>query len=267
LQPVIILGCGFTGVRAAKLLLLRGHPVTTLVRDPAHVAGITALGADVRTWSLTQPAVLPSLDAGAFVIHSVPDIPDLELAVFRAYLKSLRPARVLYLSTTGVYGRNETVNSSTSIDPFDEKSARRVAEENFTLQGEWSSIVLRPAAIYGPGRGVHVHIRNGREPRSQSGMVSRIHVDDLAAIAVGGLLSDVTGAWPVADAMPASSAEVAAYCRELYRMHPAAVAAEQFAIAGRRVDASGILSALGMNLQYPDYRSGILACLAQESPD
>jgi len=93
-------------------------------------------------------------------------------------------------------------------------------------------------------------------------------VDDLAAVAVAGLLSDLTGAWPVADAMPAPSAEVATYCRELYQMPPAAsVAAEQFPIAGRRVDASEILRRLGRELLYPDYRSGILACLAQEHAD
>lgn len=265
MQPILILGCGFTGVRAAKLLLLRGHPVTALVRDPAHISEIAALGANVRTWSLTEPPVLPRLPSGALVLHSVPDIPDAERAVFREYLKSLRPSRVVYLSTTGVYGRHETVSRETTVDPFDEKSARRVDEEEFVLHGDWSSLVLRPAAIYGPGRGVHVHIRNGREPRSQSGMVSRIHVDDLAAVAVRGLLSNLDGAWPVADAVPASSATVAAFCRELYMMDPANLpAAAQFPIAGRRVDGSAIFDALETALTYPDYRAGIVACLAQE---
>ena len=42
-----------------------------------------------------------------------------------------------------------------------------------------------------------------------SGIVSRIHVEDLAAIVEAGLFSDVQGAWPVADDVPCSSAEIA----------------------------------------------------------
>ncbi len=248
------------------MLLSRGYEVTALVRDPSRLDALRSLGARVEAWHLTPPSLLPALAHGALVLHSVPDIPDSERSVFRDYLTSLRPSRVVYLSTTGVYGRHEVVSASTPVDPFDEKSARRLDEEQFVQAGPWSSLILRPAAIYGPGRGVHIHIRNGREPRSQGGMVSRIHADDLARIAVEGLLSDCTGAWPVADDLPASSIEVAGFCRQLFGLDtPEAPPAQTFTIAGRRVDGTAIRERLGVTLHYPDYRAGIRACIEAEA--
>ena len=60
----------------------------------------------------------------------------------------------------------------------------RVDEENDVLAGPWSSLILRPAAIYGPDRGVHVSLAQGRHRMLGDGSnyISRIHVDDLAAI-------------------------------------------------------------------------------------
>ena len=68
-------------------------------------------------------------------------------------------------------------------------------------------MILRPAAIYGPGRGVHVSMEEGRFRFVGGGdnFVSRIHVDDLAAHVEAALLSDITGAWPVADEHPCTS--------------------------------------------------------------
>ena len=82
-----------------------------------------------------------------------------------------------------------------------------------SLPGPWSSLILRSAAIYGTGRGVHAALREGRIPRGAgAGIVSRIHVEDLAAIIEAGLYAELEGAWPVADDAPCSSTEIAAWC-------------------------------------------------------
>jgi len=64
-------------------------------------------------------------------------------------------------------------------------AAARLAAEGPVMAGPWSWCVLRPAAIYGPGRGAHESIRIGRWRIAGDGSnyTSRIHVDDLAALA------------------------------------------------------------------------------------
>jgi nucleoside-diphosphate-sugar epimerase len=131
--------------------------------------------------------------------------------------------------------------------------------------------VLRPAAIYGPDRGVHVSIREGRFRLAGDGanFVSRIHVHDLAAHVDAALWSGVSGAWPVADDEPCTSREIAAFCSTLLGV-PMPSGAEPSELhhtrqANRRVDGSAIRKLLGLRLRYPTWREGIQASLQQGS--
>jgi nucleoside-diphosphate-sugar epimerase len=199
------------------------------------------------------------------VLHSIPESGVLEA------LRSNVPARVVYLSTTGVYGAASVVDERTLIAPRTERELLRAAEEREVLAGPWSALVLRPSAIYGPGRGIHASMRAGRYRLMGSGenFVSRIHVDDLAAHAEAAMLSDITGAYPVADEEPCSSREIAEYCAGLLGLGmPDSAPAESMGEtrrADRRVDGSMIRRLLGLTLRYRGYREGIAACLEEEA--
>jgi nucleoside-diphosphate-sugar epimerase len=93
--------------------------------------------------------------------------------------------------------------------------------------------------------------------------VSRLHVDDLAAHVEAGLLSNLTGAYPVADEEPATAREIAAFCAELLNL-PMPIADGGRLTANRRVDGSAIRRALGITLAYPSYRTGIPAAIQVE---
>ena len=262
---VLILGCGFTGIRIAKLLRLRGIPVGITTRNPLQFQALEAIGVEIHRWDLGAAIRPSSFESLTHVLHSVPDIPALESTNLWDFVRYLDPRRAVYLSTTGVYGTQFEVDAESQAQPRDEKGERRVAEENLTLGGPWSGLVLRPAAIYGPHRGVHTQLRLGREPRARSGMVSRIHGDDLANHAVEGLLSELTGAFPVADGHPCSSMEIADFCRGIFRATgETAVPQAPIEIAGRKVDAKKTREALGIGLIYPSYHSGVLASIAEE---
>ena len=71
--------------------------------------------------------------------------------------------------------------------------------------------------IYGPGRGVHESMRAGRFRLAGDGgnTVSRVQVEDLAALVEAALLSELTGAYPVADTEPCTSREMAQFCAQL----------------------------------------------------
>lgn len=260
LRPVLVLGAGFTGERVARRMEARGHRV-------------------VRTRSATLPlpdvSFLEALPAeGWLVLHSIPLVRhDGALVDPTPWL--LAPLtgkvhRLVYLSTTGVYGDAREVDEHTRVAPRTPRESLRVAAEQSVGAFEASTLVLRPPAIYGPGRGAHVSIREGTFHLAGDGsnFVSRIHVDDLAALCEAALLTEITGRFPVGDEAPSTSRELAEFCAARLGVpmpqeaDPATL--DETRRADRRVDGSAIRRALGVVLRYPTYREGIAACLAEE---
>lgn len=275
MAEILIVGCGFTGGRVARALLGQGHRVTATARDPASLAELAALGARVIPWDAAAPDAGERLAAatppGAAVLYSLPTLrlgERLEEPAPRL-LPALHglAARVVYLSTTGVYGPAHFVDETTPVRPSTERQRLRVAAEQAVAEGPWSWLVLRPAAIYGPGRGVQVAIPAGKYKLVGDGetYTSRVHVDDLAALAAAALLSDLSRAWPVADDEPSTSRAIAELVCELLGIPlPESVGPEQVdetRRANRRVDGRAIRERLGVRLRYPSYRVGVPACL------
>jgi nucleoside-diphosphate-sugar epimerase len=231
---VLILGCGYTGERVARRFLARGATVTATHRNTERF----------------------DLASGAFVLHSVPP----EGSHGLVEMLGDAPARVVYLSTTGVYGDARFVDELTPVSPLTAQHRLRLEEESRVAAGPWSSLILRPAAIYGPGRGVQESIKRGA-CRVDESFVSRIHVDDLAAHVEAALLSDATGAYPVADEEPCTSREIAEFCARLLSL-PLPQEQPKTYSTSRRVDGSAIRRALGITLRYPSYRVGIPASIS-----
>ncbi len=247
-MTALILGCGFTGERVARRMLARGAKVIGTARNPSRLVGIRAIRVE------DVPGVI---ERGCLVLHSIPPegAPDV------VALLGDSPSRVVYLSTTGVYGAARSVDEATPVDWSSERAQVRLDAEQATAVGPWSTLVLRPAAIYGPGRGVQESVRRGTYPPGEN-FISRIHVDDLAAHCEAALLSDVTGAYPVADEEPCTSREIAEFCSRLLGVPlPDGPVATPRIFGDRKVDGSAIRRLLGVTLQYPSYRSGIPACL------
>ena len=252
---VLILGCGFTGQRVARRFLDRGASVTVTTRDPARLASLAQQGARV----VTLDNLTATLHPGVRVLHSIPPAADPDpLDVL-----GTAPARVVYLSTTAVYGTATHVNATTPVDERSDRARARLAVERNVAAGPWSSLILRPAAIYGPGRGVQESLSRGAYHAGDN-YVSRIHVDDLAAHAEAALLSDLEGAYPVADEEPCTSREIAEFCASLLNLPGVpepAPGTQPRTTSNRRVDGSAIRRALGVALLYPSYRTGIPASL------
>jgi nucleoside-diphosphate-sugar epimerase len=259
MRKAVILGCGFTGSRVARSLRALGWE--TICTSRSGDAGFPLDVADPASLATLRSIIDPE----TWVLHSVP-VPGVIDA-----LRQCQPVRVVYLSTTGVYGATEKVDETTPPSPRTERELARAREENAVVSGPWEALVLRPAAIYGPGRGVHASMRAGTYSLAGDGgnFVSRIHVDDLAAHCVAGLLSRVTGAYPVADDEPCTSREIAEYCAGLLGMATPGSANPgllgETRRANRRVDGSAIRRLLGIHLKYPSYREGIAACLEEEA--
>ena len=272
----LIVGCGFTGCRVANRLAASGHAVWATSRHPEllALAGVRRLRLDLDD-TASLAAIGSLVPEGVRVLLSVPLVHDKagqwsDPAPRLLDAVGNKPSRVVYLSTTAVYGAQEQVNELSLPAPRGPREVLRVGAEHAVQRGRWSSMILRPAAIYGPHRGVHESMRRGtfRLPGDGSRFISRIHVEDLAAIAVAALLSGHGGAWPVADEEPCSSLEICRFVSDLTGLRmpePASPGTVSETLRNnRRVDGRAVLRLLGVSLRYASYRTGIPACLSAE---
>ncbi len=250
LFPVLILGAGYTGSRVARILSAQGYGVMTLRSSDIDFNAPDATA-----------QLLPKVADKCLVLHSIPSLPGNADARFLDALG--KASRIVYLSTTGVYGGAEHVDEHTPIAPRNPREQARADTESAVSRGPWQSLILRPAAIYGPDRGVHVSMAQGAYTLNGDGSnyISRIHVDDLARLAAAALLSDLTGAYPVADEHPCTSREIADYCAVRFQLPPPVSASQSDVPVSRRnnrqVDGRAIFRLLGLSLLYPSYKEGL----------
>jgi nucleoside-diphosphate-sugar epimerase len=241
-RPVIILGLGYTTKRLARQLQQSCRTVYVATGHPPN------------------PEALPH---GAVLVHSIPPVEEPDRSAIRHFIRNVAPRRILYISSTGVYGSQTNVDETTIAAPDDDKGRARLAEEDWLVTTGIATLILRSAAIYGPGRGIHMRLRNGALtglPRGAGGVVSRIHVDDLAALLAAGIDSELTGPWPVADDRPAASSEVIRWYAAKLDIHLLEIPGElSVPQRGRLVDGRKIRELLGVKLKYPSWETGIPA--------
>ena len=264
MADIIILGCGYTGSHVARIVAGQGHSWRGYrlrdgfdCRSAAHWKEISGIVTSETRVLLSVPTL--SMGPGEWFDPTA----DLVNAVRGA-------KRIVYLSTTGVYGAARHANENTPVGPRSPRETLRVQAERAVL-AEPGSMVLRPAAIYGPFRGAHVALREGRFalPATEGTYTSRIHVEDLAAVTAAALFSDLGGAWPIADEEPCTPREMAAFCANMLDIPVPAVSHDlpETRRADRQVDGSAVLRALHVVLRYRSYREGIPASLLTEQAD
>jgi len=271
---VLILGCGYVGTRVARRLLAAGERVHATSREVVALAPVASRGAVAHRLDTRDARSLQDLErlaaelgSGLRVLVSIapPERADETKQLLQAL--GVHPARVVLLSTTAVYGAQLEVDEHTAPAPADEVGRAWLELERIWGSGPWSTLVLRCAAIYGPGRGIHVtlHERRPGRVRDPDRVVSRVHVDDLVSLAVAALRSELEGTCPVADDEPATTREVAAFCGTLGLSAMPAAAQPCFGgESGRRVKGCAVRRLLGVDLRYPSYREGIPASIQGE---
>lgn len=271
----LLLGCGYTASRVARRLVDAGSSVVCTNRQKTAIGGADCVALEVGDERSVRE-LSRHLSEGMIVLHSIPTAEG--TAELLAMLRPFRPRRLVYLSTTGVYGAgdygSELVDERTMAAPDTERAGERLRTEQLVADGPWSSLVLRPAAIYGPHRGIHRSARSGvfQPPPGGNRIVSRIHVDDLAEHILAGLRSEISGAFPVADEEPCTSLALAEWTFTLLGIPFApgeweATRQDAERKKGRRVDGSAYRRALGLPLRYPSFRQGVPACLAAEDAE
>ena len=185
----IVAGTGYTGLRVLERL--PADHVIGLSRSPVET------DRSFHLFDFDNPQALPfALPDRYAVLYTCPPEGegDERLQRFLSLLAPA-PARVVYISTTGVYGdhKGAVVTEDTVTEPANSMARARVAAETVLASGAAESgydrIVLRVPGIYGPGRlGVQRISEGGAfllEADASPG--NRIHVDDLATCCIAAL--------------------------------------------------------------------------------
>jgi nucleoside-diphosphate-sugar epimerase len=215
MNKLLIIGCGDIALRTARLL--HGHfRLYGLVRNPQHFSRLRAAGIIPVAGNLDQPESLQRLAGLAdTVIHLAPP-PSFERSLpvhaasskckssltdtrTRNLLAALshgnRPSRMLYISTSGVYGdcQGEVVQETRPLKPHNARAILRADAEQQIRQ--WSrrnqvrASILRVPGIYAADRLPVERLKKGTPAviASEDGYTNHIHADDLARIIVAAL--------------------------------------------------------------------------------
>ena len=284
MQSVSIIGCGYTGRRLAERLLKSGARVRGFATRAESLRDIAATGAEALPLDLDATIVPTDFD-GAVVYYSVPPAPRADDPRLNRFLAGVSgtPARLVYLSTTGVYGDRAggRVDEETPPAPLTERAMRRLAAENavraWADSQRVSWCILRVAGIYGPGRLPLDRLRSGVAaivPREAT-PGNRIHVSDLVTACVAAGFAKIADRriYNVTDGSDDSSTEFLQRVAGIAHLPPPPLvsraealrvmspSARSFLAESRRVDNARMLGELGVALEYRDLDVGIRACL------
>jgi len=164
-------GTGFTGTALVERLCREGHSVVALdYKEGLACDALRALGAEVIIGSVTdRPAVERSMRDVEFVFHlaaafrelNVPNssYDEVNVGGTRVVLEAARQAGVrkfVYCSTCGVHGNidHPPAGEDAPIQPADYYQRTKYEAEPLVKEfgrAGMETVILRPAAIYGPG--------------------------------------------------------------------------------------------------------------------
>ena len=287
-SSVFIIGCGDIGRRVAALW--QALPVTGLVSSAASAEHLQQAGMTPLQANLDDPASLKDLPlADALVYYFAPPpatgTTDPRMQHFLAAIDPAHlPSRIVYISTSGVYGDRggEVVNEDTPPNPVVDRARRRYdAEQQLRRFGQKHGIpvvILRVGGIYGPGRLPIKRLRD-RVPIIHEHLApstNRIHADDLAQICVAaGRRGRADAVYNVSDGTQSNMTEYFNTVADFLKLpRPPTIdweEAEQSLSAGmlsylkesRHMDNRRMLEELGVELQYPTLEAGLAAMVEE----
>jgi nucleoside-diphosphate-sugar epimerase len=286
-----ILGCGYVGTRLARALAAEGGPrggnrVRVCARNAQRLAPLAELGVEVHAMDAAKSRAFgPSLYGltSPIVVYSIPPLPNMPSgeALRRAADASaaVGASRFLYLSSTAVYGETpdgEVVDEETPVALGDAEAAARIGEESAVDMARLtglSTVVLRLAAIYGPGRGVRERLKAGSYKLIDDGehFFSRVHVDDIVGILRAAAERAPAGAvYCVADDRPTTQKEYADWlvarlgCAPPPSVPSLAPGKPRRGVRNRKVSNARLKRELEYMLRYPSYVEGEQAIEAEQ---
>lgn len=286
---VAILGCGYVGIALARQLQTDGHDVFGVRRSRDGLRAIeqtraTAIQADVTDAESLR--AVPDVDAIVFAASTGGGGADEARTVYVEGLQTVirhfgdrddPPNRLVYTSSTGVYGDHEGtwVDESTPADPTTPKTRVLLTAEQLVREANaanMSPTVVRFAGLYGP--------RRYRLERYLNGPVTEGYLNMLHRVDAAGILAHILelSAPPelilAVDNEPVDRRELAEWLADACGVNtPATQTIEErlatdnlTPAASRRLQtrkrcSNELIRNLGYSFVYPTYREGYAAAI------
>lgn len=285
MTSVLIAGAGYVGGELARVLATRGHQVWAVRRSdwvdrPPTVSPIQADLCD-------RPALEAALERGVsreidWLVYAVSAgrggqapraayAQGVETLLESLAARGVTPSRVVYTSSTGVYGHatGEWVTEETAPVPAD-PAAEAMLEGETIVKSAKGGVVLRLAGIYGPGRTRLVDsVRDGSARRTlEVEYTNRIHRDDCVG-AIAHLLAHERpdDLYLGVDHEPAPKNDVLDFLAERLGvpappLEPRSPASYRAGRGHKRCDGTK-LRASGYRFEFPTFREGYDALLRE----
>lgn len=266
----------------------QGWTIGGTTRDEERRRELLARRIRARIFDVDHPIPDPSVtfDRFSHLLISTPPDQNGDM-VFNLHADDIARMKSMewvgYLSSTAVYGNRDggQVDETSELRPTSQRGSKRVLAEK-----QWLSLfhqhgipvhIFRLAGIYGPGRSALDSVRAGvaRRIDKPGHVFNRIHVEDIVQILLASFERPNPGAiYNLADDNPVPSHEVIAHACHLLRLPvPPVIPFEQADLApitlsfykdNKHVLNNKIKTELGVQLKYPDFRSGLEGCLRAE---
>ncbi|EIC23964.1 SDR family oxidoreductase [Thiorhodovibrio frisius] len=285
----IIIGCGYVG----QLLLRRlgeqcAQPPIGVARQDATLTAIASAGGEPMQLDLDRDPLDALPSDRALVFHFAP--PPSEGAqdsrtarLIEHFGRHGHPGRLIYISTTGVYGdcAGAWVDESWPLHPAAQRSERRVHAEQQLR--DWAAgcgsdlIILRVAGIYAADRLPLERIRQGAPvvKADQAPWSNRIHAEDLVEVCLAAAQRAPAGAiYNVCDGHPSTMTDYFLQVAEAAGLPPPPQIDLQeapehlspgmlsYMRESRRLDNARLREELGIVWRYPDLSAGLAAVRA-----
>ncbi len=289
MNPALIVGCGYAGLRLGRRLAELGLEPVGTTRNPERAPVLEGAGIRPLVGDLGDRDTLLRIDrlGPGVVYYFVPPVtggsdplPRVLQATARAPLEAF-----IYASSTSVYGDRDGgwVDETTVPRPEGKGPEARLAAERTVFGAGWEhqtpTRICRITGIYGPGRTLKRVLADGEYViiRDRDSWVNRIHVDDL--------VSGMIAAWRrggdsrvynLGDGEPHRASEFAALAADLHGLPRPALIEETEArarfgedrlrrkLGSKRVRCRRLTDELEVELRYPSYRVGLPAAIEEE---
>lgn len=280
---VLIVGCGYVGLKLGRELSAAGHEVHGLRRSAEGAAAVAVAGMRPLVGDITRIASLVELSAQwDWVVNCVASGGGEAADYRRIYLEGTRNlvawlsrtgvSKFVYTGSTGVYGQDGGgwVNEDSPATPATETGAVLRETEELLIKAVrdqgFPAVLLRVAGIYGPGRGYFFRQMVKGEARIEGHgqrHLNMIHRDDVAGAVAAALDRGVPGRiYNVVDDEPVRQADLFAWlAAQLGRPMPPFVQNDpdlqrRRAPTDKRISNRRLREELGCVLRFPTFREG-----------
>lgn len=294
MSELLIMGCGYLGGRIGAIAHREGDfakiygtsrsldKFPTLQSHAIHPVLVDVLIPETWTGLALPDTIIHCVGYDRKSGHSIQEVYVDGLRTFLRHLEeSAWSGRIVFTSSTGVYGQTDGswVDEESPAIPSQASGEACLEAENElrkrSARNGWSSIVVRLAGLYGPGRLTQKTAIVHGDPivGDAHRWLNMIHIDDAARCVLGlSKLADAADLYLAADDCPVERGEYyATLARHLGAPPPRFTPIIEGSMAAgressnKRVSNLKIKDALDFTFEHPSIHSGIIASLGDDS--